>query len=88
MRWVEVARLAGLRFRSGDGEVACWCPWHEDHRPSASLNTATGLLCCYRCDRGARVDRLETAPAWARRLRVDADELRCEIGRASCRERV
>lgn len=32
-----------------NGEAYCLCPFHGDHKPSASFNVTTGLFICYAC---------------------------------------
>jgi len=32
-----------------DDEASCLCPYHSDHRPSASFNVVTGLFHCFSC---------------------------------------
>ena len=51
-------------------EVKCICPFHSDHRPSASINTVKSLFHCWVCDVGyseeqfiARVNNISSADA-------------------------
>ena len=66
----EVARAAGLEFHGSSGEVAVSCPWHEDRHPSASLSLDKGVLFCHACNRGSRVDRLDSTPDYLRNVAV------------------
>ncbi|MGD0263749.1 MAG: DUF927 domain-containing protein [Candidatus Methylomirabilota bacterium] len=49
--------------QNGEGKVRC--PFHEDHRPSLSVNRNTGLWYCHSCAEGG------TAKQFADRLGVD-----------------
>lgn len=40
-------------------EAICLCPFHDDHKPSASMNLHTGLLFCFSC--GATADAYRIA---------------------------
>lgn len=43
-------------FEGGD-EVHVTCPFHNDHRPSASVNTRDSLFYCYVCDWGGNEEQ-------------------------------
>jgi DNA primase len=38
------------------------CEAHDDHNASASVNTQTGLWCCYACGAAGKVDKSATIP--------------------------
>ena len=38
------------------------CEVHDDHNASASVNTVTGLWCCYACGAAGKVDENDTIP--------------------------
>ena len=39
----------GLKYPSKSGQSSILCPVHDDRRPSASVNTTSGLWTCYAC---------------------------------------
>ncbi len=45
-------RHYGLNPTDKNGEQSLSCPFHEDKRPSLSLNSSTGLWRCHACDVG------------------------------------
>jgi hypothetical protein len=49
----------GLKVKSYAGdEVIVWCPYHDDHNPSATFNTATGLFYCFSCGTGKQAKEI------------------------------
>lgn len=52
-------RAIGLDVASMSGQEAmCLCPFHNDHKPSASFNVKTGLFICYTCHTGSNAYQL------------------------------
>ena len=47
-RYVEL--LGDLSSPNSDGEVSIHCPFHEDHKRSASVNIGSGLFFCMACE--------------------------------------
>ena len=39
-------------------EARCFCPFHDDHRPSASFNIISGLFNCFGCGVGMKKEEL------------------------------
>lgn len=60
--------VTDLRRGYGD-EMQGLCPFHEDSRPSFSVNVATGLWYCHRCAEGGN------ARQFARRLDIPMKEV-------------
>jgi len=43
------SELSGIRW-NGSGQGVALCPFHEDNRPSLSIDAQTGLFHCFGCD--------------------------------------
>lgn len=61
-------RFFELSGTGRDENVSLKCPFHDDHRPSFSLNLQSGLWCCFDANCGARGDMLGF---WMRHRSVD-----------------
>src|SRR5690554_6901477 len=45
----------GLELKDVPGNQQVSCPWHEDRRPSASVNLERGLFHCFTCGMGGDI---------------------------------
>jgi 5S rRNA maturation endonuclease (ribonuclease M5) len=45
---------------NASGEVMLHCPWHDDNRPSLSVNPDKGVFRCFGCGRKGRIEELYT----------------------------
>lgn len=54
---VSVIEAYGLpQFqRSGEFRATCLCPFHDDHNPSMSIDSARGIFKCFSCGAGGNV---------------------------------
>ncbi len=70
------SRLPGVRWKDGQG--AAGCPFHDDHRPSLSIDAEKGLFFCHGCGAKGNLAQFERRMAHSDRKmgRKDTDKLR------------
>lgn len=55
---VELLGILGVKLRKVGKEYMGLCPFHDDHKPSLSVNQDKGLWHCFGCGRGGDARRL------------------------------
>ena len=53
----ELVENLGIKLKKSGQEYQGRCPFHDDHEPSLSVNSAKGLWHCFGCGKGGGVDQ-------------------------------
>jgi len=54
---VELLDMLGIKLKKVGGEYMGLCPFHNDHKPSLSVNREKGLWHCFGCGKGGDANR-------------------------------